>query len=133
MGLSNAPAVFQQAMNQVLREQIRNGYCLVYLDDIIIMSRTLSDHEKHLDAVLAQLKEHNLFCQLPICFWAQPQIKYLGHLVDGSRVYPDPAKVETLDKWKPPTKEASLLTDPHLPMQLEMLLNASWLKNVVGF
>ena len=111
MGLSNAPAVFQQAMNQVLREQIRNGYCLVYLDDIIIMSRSLSDHEKHLDAVLTQLHKHNLFCQLPKCFWAQPQIKYLGHLVDGNGVYPDPTKVETLDKWKPPTKEPLFLTD----------------------
>ena len=115
MGLSTAPAIFQQAMNSILREHIRNGICLVYLDDIIIMSRNLTDHEKHLDSVLSTLHSHNLFCQLPKCFWAQTEIKYLGHLVDGLGVRPDPAKVDTLDKWKPPTAKAMMLADSSLP------------------
>ena len=102
MGLSNAPAVFQQAMNGILKEHIRKGYCLVYLDDIIIMSKSTALHAQHLDAVLKTLNGANLFCQLPKCFWGRNQLKYLGHIVNGQGVSPDPSKVATLDMWKPP-------------------------------
>ena len=63
MGLTNAPAVFQRAMNTILQEHIRKGYCLVYLDDIIVLSKSAEEHALHLDAVLQSLKEHNLFYQ----------------------------------------------------------------------
>jgi hypothetical protein len=67
MGLSNSPAVFQRAMNSVLWEHIRAGYCLVCLDDVLIMSSSAAEHAKHLDAVhvLTSLQQHRLFCQLP--------------------------------------------------------------------
>ena len=110
MGLSNAPAIFQQAMNQILREHIVAGYCMVYLDDIIIMSKNNHEHAKQVDAVLTSLHEHNLFCQLPKCFWAKKELKYLGHLVSGTGVKPDPAKVATLDQWAPPMKHIETLT-----------------------
>ena len=118
MGLSNAPAIFQTAMNQILREHIHKGYCLVYLDDIIIMSRTMAEHPAHLDAVLKSLNAHNLFCQLPKCFWGKTELTYLGHLVNGDGVRPDPKKVETLDKWKAPVATAMLAIDPNVPVQL---------------
>ena len=103
MGLCNAPAVFQRAMNQILSEHITQGYCLVYIDDIVIFSKSLEDHAKHLDAVLQSLRKHNLFCQLPKCVWAQRSIKYLGQIVDGTGVLPDPSKVKILDHWEPPS------------------------------
>ncbi len=112
MGLCNAPAVFQQAMNQILREHISKGYCMVYLDDIIIMSKTAEEHAAHLDAVLSSLNQHNLFCQLPKCQWAKKELKYLGHLVSGTGVKPDPKKVEALDKWLPPLAQVEELSDP---------------------
>ena len=114
MGLSNAPAIFQQAMNSILRVHIQNGYCLVYLDDIIIMSCSVAEHCTHLNEVLSSLNAHNLYCQLPKCFWGQPQLKYLGHMVDGDGVRPDPSKVDTLDKWHPPVSTALILTDPNI-------------------
>ena len=92
-------------MNQILIlffTHIAQGYCLVYIDDIIIFSKSLEDHVKHLDAVLKSLRQHNLFCQLPKCVWAQRSIKYLGQIVNGTGVLPDPAKVKILDHWKPP-------------------------------
>ena len=52
-GLTNAPAVFQQAMNAVLREHSTAGYCRVYLDDVLVMSATVEKHAVHLDAVLS--------------------------------------------------------------------------------
>ena len=102
MGLCNAPAVFQRAMNQILRPHIEAGYCLVYIDDIIIYSKSLEAHVTQLDAVLTSLRQHNLFCQLPKCVWARSSIKYLGHIVSGKGVLPDPAKVHALDHWGTP-------------------------------
>ena len=102
MGLTNAPAIFQKVMTSILSGHIGKGYCLVYIDDIIIYSKSLEQHAIHLDAVLTSLKEHNLFCQLPKCVWAQKEIKYLGHIVNSSGVKPDPAKVKALDNWDIP-------------------------------
>jgi RNase H-like domain found in reverse transcriptase/Reverse transcriptase (RNA-dependent DNA polymerase)/gag-polyprotein putative aspartyl protease len=102
MGLTNAPAIFQRAMNEILHEHIKAKYCKVYLDDIIILSTSVEEHAKHLDAVLEDLHKYNLFCQLPKCVWAKKQLQYLGHLVDGEGVRPDPAKVEALQTWEPP-------------------------------
>ena len=112
MGLCNAPAIFQRAMNQILHEHIKNKYCLVYLDDIIIMSKSVEEHIRHVDAVLTSLNEHNLFCQLPKCFWAREELKYLGHIVTGKGVKPDPAKVATLDSWTPPIDVVEKLKEP---------------------
>ena len=111
MGLTNAPAIFQTAMNQILKEHILAGYCLVYLDDIIIKSTTIEEHASHVDAILACLHKHNLFCQLPKCHWAKQTLKYLGHVVSGEGVLPDPAKVSTLTQWTPPLDLIDTLVD----------------------
>ena len=85
MGLKTAPAIFQRAMNTILHTHIKAGRCLVYLDDIIIKSKSLQDHAQHLDLVLNSLSEHSLFCQLPKCTWAQKELKYLGHIYSYRR------------------------------------------------
>jgi hypothetical protein len=112
MGLSNSPAVFQRAMNHVLRTHIKAGYCYVYLDDILIMSFSIKEHASHLDAVLTALRQHNIFCQLPKCDLALSELRYLGHLVNGAGVKPDPKKVAAIDGWKPPLTEIAQLSDP---------------------
>jgi hypothetical protein len=89
-------------MNTILRKHILAGYCLVYLDDVVIQSQSISEHAVHLDQVLSSLKQHNLFCQMPKCTWAQSQFKYLGHIVTGQGVEPDPAKLKALVHWEPP-------------------------------
>ena len=109
MGLTNAPAIFQRAMNEVLHEHIRNKYCRVYLDDIIILSKDEEEHAKHLDAVLQDLTRYHLFCQLPKCVWAKKELTYLGHLVNGQGIKPDPSKVAALQHWKPPLEAARQL------------------------
>ena len=109
MGLSNSPAVFQRAMNEVLKQHILKGYCLVYLDDVLIMSSSPEEHAKHLDAVLTSLQQHELFCQLPKCDFALSELRYLGHLVNGQGIKPDPKKVAALDDWKPPLDDVAEL------------------------
>ncbi len=112
MGLCNAPSVFQHAMNTVLRPHITAGYCLVYLDDVLIKSNGADEHAAHLDAVLSSLREYSFYCQLPKCQFALQRLRYLGHLVDGTGVCPDPKKVACLDTWRPPLGLISRLTDP---------------------
>ena len=136
MGLCNAPAIFQSAMNVILRSHIDAGYCLVYLDDIIIKSSSDADHAKHIDAVLTSLHSHNLFCQMPKCFFARTELKYLGHLIDGKGVRPDPAKVATLDRWQPPLKQVESLLNPEItPKERKALLEsiASECRRFLGF
>ena len=95
MVLTNAPAIFQTAMNEILKTRILAGYCLVYLDAIIMKAETLEDYATHVYDILAYLHKHNLFCQLPRCHWAKQSLRYLGHIVSGEGVLPDPAKVST--------------------------------------
>ena len=76
----------------------------MYLDDVLIKSATIEEHAKHLDAVLTSLGDSNYFCQLPKCQFALPKLNYLGFVVDGEGVKPDPKKVDILSKWHPPLK-----------------------------
>ncbi len=108
MGLSNSPAVFQQAMNDVLRSHIVSGYCKVYIDDVLVKSSSVEEHAQHLDAVLSSLSAAKYFCQLPKCQFALSELRYLGFLVDGEGVRPDPKKVETIEKWQPPRKQIAI-------------------------
>ena len=87
------------------------GYCLVYLDDILIMLTSAEEHAKHLDAVLTSLHEHNLYCQLPKCEFALPELRYLGHLVSGVGVRPNPKKAAVLDQLVPPFADIAMLSD----------------------
>jgi len=135
MGLTNAPAVFQRAMNTVLREHIQAGYCLVYLDDILIMSASVEEHARHLDAVLTSLHQANLFCQLPKCKFALKELKFLGHLVNGTGVRPDPAKVAVLDNFTAPLAFVSQLaqaeTDQQRSRSKQAILTAT--RRFLGF
>jgi hypothetical protein len=90
MGLCNSLAVFQRAMNYVLHTHIKAGYFYVYLDDILIMSFSVEEHATQFDAVLIALGQHNLFCQLPECEFALSELRYQGHLVNGTGVKPEP-------------------------------------------
>lgn len=136
MGLCNSPAVFQRAMNEVLREHIKAGYCLVYLDDVLIMSPSVEEHAKHLDAVLCALAASNLYCQLPKCHFALGELRYLGHLVNGQGVRPDPKKVATLDAWNPPLDLVSELNAVDTSRQHAVVLRkriVAAVRSFVGF
>jgi hypothetical protein len=76
------------------------------------MSANAEEHARHLDGVLTSLKAHDLFCQLPKCDFALPELRYLGHLVNGDGVKPDPKKVAALDKWVPPLDLVMELANP---------------------
>ena len=97
MGLMNSPGTFQKAMDEILAEY-RWKFCLVFIDDILIFSRTFKEHLEHLRLVLAKLREHGLFAKLKKCKFLMSEMLFLGHVISKEGIRPDPSKVEALDK-----------------------------------
>ena len=79
-GLTNATATFQQAMNDVFRDQL-SDFVVVFLDDILIHSRTLQDHVQHVRFVLQKLRDNSFCAKHSKCDFFQNSIVYLGHLI----------------------------------------------------
>ena len=79
-GLKNAPATFQRALDIIL-SGVRWQACLVYLDDVIVFSKTLGDHIAHLDLVLSLLRHAGVSLKLSKCSFFQTKVDYLGHVI----------------------------------------------------
>ena len=75
---------------------------MVFLDDILIYSPTLSAHLEHLTQVLDKLREHQLYMKLSKCSFAQLQLDYLGHIISGAGVATDPSKMAAMQEWPVP-------------------------------
>lgn len=100
-GLTNAPATFQFLMNDVLSEFLRK-FALVFFDDILIYSNSLSDHIHYLRSVLQVLCQHQLFAKMGKCTFGQTEIEYLGHVISKNGVAIDPAKIQIIQQWPSP-------------------------------
>ncbi|KAL4025914.1 hypothetical protein IC575_014320 [Cucumis melo] len=84
-GLTNAPAVFMDLMNRVFREFL-DTFVIVFIDDILIYSKTEAEHEKHLRMVLQTLRDNKLYAKFSKCeFWLK-QVSFLGHVVSKGKV-----------------------------------------------
>ncbi|KAA0043070.1 reverse transcriptase [Cucumis melo var. makuwa] len=101
-GLTNAPAVFMDLMNRVFREFL-DTFVIVFIDDILIYSKTEAEHEEHLRMVLQTLRDNKLYAKFSKCeFWLK-QVSFLGHVVSKAGVSVDPAKIETVTSWTRPS------------------------------
>ncbi|KAL0534190.1 hypothetical protein IC582_028475 [Cucumis melo] len=101
-GLTNAPAVFMDLMNRVFREFL-DTFVIVFIDDILIYSKTEAEHEKHLRMVLQTLRDNKLYAKFSKCeFWLK-QVSFLGHVVSKAGVSVDPAKIEAVTGWNRPS------------------------------
>ncbi|GBG80013.1 hypothetical protein CBR_g30274 [Chara braunii] len=94
-GLTNAPATFQRAMNDIFRD-ILEQYVLVYLDDILVYSRTLEEHLRHLRDVLDRLHRDGFYAKLSKCRFAQHKVDFLGHYVCDQGLHMDDAKITAI-------------------------------------
>src|SRR6266542_6268088 len=84
-GLVNAPATFQRLMNNVLRDYLRK-FCLVYLDNIIIYSKSLKDYKRHVRKVLQIIRSAGLKLKPVKCKWFKQKIIFLGHKIEINRI-----------------------------------------------
>ncbi|GBG80900.1 hypothetical protein CBR_g31456 [Chara braunii] len=105
--LTNAPATFQTAMNDIFRD-ILEEYVLVLLDDILVYSHTLEDHLRHLRDVLHRLRKHGFYAKLSTCRFAQSKVDFLGHHVSDQGFHMDDAKITAIAKWPVPTSAKQL-------------------------
>jgi hypothetical protein len=99
-GLTNAPATFQRLMNLVLAG-INWKMCLVYIDDILIFSKTFDQHIADIRVVFDRLRKANLKLKLSKCEFGFSSTVYLGHTISEHGVSMDPEKVAAIAKWKP--------------------------------
>ena len=108
MGLTNAPASFMNTMQKVF-EQYIGDFVLVYLDDILVMSKSPEEHLKHLHTVFSTLRKHRFSAKLSKCKFLQDQVKYLGHILSPEGVSPDPGKIQTLLDWEFPSNATGMM------------------------
>ena len=105
-GVTNAPAVFQRLMQQVLaglQSKSATEYVSVYLDDVIVFSETLADHINHLKAVFNRLREAGLMLNLKKCRIVCDQVEYLGHVVTPHGLSPDNCNLDAVRNFPLPT------------------------------
>ncbi|GKC46700.1 putative reverse transcriptase domain-containing protein, partial [Tanacetum coccineum] len=94
-GLTNAPAVFIDLMNRVCKPYL-DKFVIVFIDDILIYSKTKEEHEVHLKLVLELLRKEKLYANFSKCeFWLQ-EVHFLGHVVNQSDIHVDPSKIEAV-------------------------------------
>ncbi|CAL2238783.1 unnamed protein product [Prunus armeniaca] len=101
-GLTNAPAAFMDLMNRVFRPHL-DRFVIVFIDNILVYSRTLEGHKKHLRLVLRTLRREQLYAKFTKCqFWLD-RVDFLGHVISAEGIYVDPHKVEAVVNWVQPT------------------------------
>ncbi|XP_073224786.1 uncharacterized protein [Cicer arietinum] len=100
-GVTNAPAIFMDYMNRIFNSFL-DKFVVVFIDDILIYSRTEEEHGEHLRQVLEILREKRLYANLSKCeFWLE-KVNFLGHVITKEGIAVDPAKIEAVLAWKQP-------------------------------
>jgi hypothetical protein len=100
-GVSNAPGVFIEYINRILHPFL-DRFVVVFIDDILVYSKSEEEHAEHLRIVLGVLKENLLFAKLSKCkFWLR-EMSFLGHVISKGGIAVDPSKVDVVLQWKSP-------------------------------
>ena len=117
-GLSNSPAVFQRTMSSFFQKAFTypdgttvtalGSFIQVYMDDLLIYSKTAEDHLRHLRFVFDTLKDVRIYLNPKKCEFNKPEVRFLGHLVSRNGVRPDPAKVSVMQDWPAPKNKQDL-------------------------
>ncbi|SAL98734.1 hypothetical protein, partial, partial [Absidia glauca] len=101
-GLTNAPPTFQAMMNRVLGDFL-DKFVMVYLDDILIYSKDMQEHKRHVKMVLDKLREHKFFLNRGKCEFGVEELIFVGYRITKDGILPDQAKVKTIQEWPVPT------------------------------
>jgi hypothetical protein len=100
-GLCNAPATFQTFMNNLFREEM-DAFVIVYLDDVMIFSKTLEEHIKHVRHVLQKMHSKGLKLNKPKCSFFQNKIAWLGYIISEDGMEVDQTKIKAILDWPVP-------------------------------
>ncbi|GKA73965.1 ty3-gypsy retrotransposon protein, partial [Tanacetum coccineum] len=103
-GLTNAPSTFQATMNRLFFPYLRK-FVIVFFDDILVYSTTLSAHLEHLECVFHCLQEHQFFVKRSKCVFGAGELEYLGHVISARGVEMDPKKLLAVRDWPEPKNQ----------------------------
>lgn len=101
-GLTNAPATFMAMTNDLFHDFLDN-FVIVFLDDILIFSKTETEHEDHVRQVLQRLREAKLYAHPGKCAFFKTEIDFLGHVINQDGVHLEKSKVDAIREWPIPT------------------------------
>ena len=104
-GLTNAPAVFQRLMQKVLdglNPDEGPDFVEVYIDDVLVFSRTMEEHVKHLRQVLERLRKAGLKLKPTKCHFIRNSVEYLGHVITPDGLKPNPKQVSAIQDYPAP-------------------------------
>jgi hypothetical protein len=104
-GVKSAPGIFQGIMDNMLAGL---PFATAYLDDIVVVSRSLDDHRRHLHAIFNRINEYGFCVRLRKCSFFQPSIKYLGFIIDKDGPCADPQKVTAVANMPAPNNITTL-------------------------
>nr|GEV24913.1 putative reverse transcriptase domain-containing protein [Tanacetum cinerariifolium] len=97
-GLTNTLAVFMDLMNRVCKLYL-DKFVIVFIENILIYSRSKEEHEEHLKQILELLKNEELYSKISKCeFWLS-KVKFLSHVIDSEAIHVDPAKIKSIKDW----------------------------------
>jgi hypothetical protein len=100
--LTNAPTYFMYLMNKVFMEYL-DRFVMVFINDILVYSRSEEEHEEHLHLGLQKLQEHRLYAKLSKCEFWMKQVAFLGHVISKGGISVDSSKVQDVLSWIAPT------------------------------
>ena len=100
-GLTNAPATFMDLMQQLFHQHL-DRFVIIYLDDILVYSKSIENHHKHLRIVLNTLRKNRLYAKLSKCCLYQDSVSFLGHVVSSKGVEMEQEKIKAIQEWPTP-------------------------------
>jgi hypothetical protein len=106
-GLTNASAYFMYLLNKVFMEYL-DKFVVVFIDDILVYSRSEKEHEEHLHLVLKKLREHRLYAKLSKCEFWMKQVAFLGHVISKGGISVDLSKVQDVLSRNVPTSVSDI-------------------------
>jgi hypothetical protein len=99
--LTNAPAHFMYLMNSVFMEEL-DKFVVVFIDDILVLSKSKKEHEEHPRIMLQRLCDHQLYVKFNKCEFWLIEVQFLGHVISSEGISVPPGKVREVLDWKPP-------------------------------
>jgi hypothetical protein len=106
-GLTNAPAYFMYLMNKIIREYL-DKFVVVFIDDILVFSKTEEEHKKHLRLVLEKVRSNKLYAKFSKCEFWLTKVAFLGHVISVGGVSVDLSNVKDVLNWMPPTTASEI-------------------------
>jgi len=101
-GMTNLPATFQAMMNEILRDLINEGKVAAFVDNVLVGTETVEEHDEIVEEILRRLEENDLYIKLEKCVWKVRKIGFLGVVIGPKGIEMEEEKVDRVLSWSEP-------------------------------